>query len=381
MKSLVTVRHCHEYQAAEVRSKLEKAISDCSIDGPIVRSGDRVLLKPNLLRSASPERAIVTHPAVVGAAAEILSDCGARLSIGDSPPLGNIQRVLAKSGYETILKRHDIETVPFVQKRTVEFGDDRIYRRLELAAEVFEFDRVINIAKLKTHCQMTLTLGVKNLFGLVIGSDKASWHLRAGRVTDNFAHVLLQIYETILPDISILDGILGMQGNGPNSGEPRYVGILSASRDAIAMDAVVARLLGFPIDSVRTCILGKELGLGNISSEDIEIAGDSLTAFPLTDFKAPKSMSMAWNLSYWNPIRRFMENHIITKPEIDWDACKNCGICMNHCPPQAISERNGKMVIDRRRCISCFCCHELCGSDAISIRQPFAGRMLSRLSR
>ena len=381
MKSVVSLRHCDEYQSDRLRSNIERVISDCFPDAPMVKSGEKVLLKPNLLRAAGPERAIVTHPAVVGAVAEILSDCGAHLSIGDSPPLGNIHKVLAKSGYESILKKYDIQTVPFLNKRLVEFSDQRIYKRLELAAEVFEFDRVINIAKLKTHCQMTLTLGVKNLFGLVIGSDKASWHLRAGRVTDNFAHVLLQIYETVKPDISIIDGILGMQGNGPNSGEPRHVGILCASSDAIAMDAVVARLLGFPIDSVRTCALGNELGLGRISSEEIELVGDGLSGFPMTDFKAPKSMSMAWNLSYWNPIRRFMENHIITKPEIDWNNCKNCGICMNHCPPQAISEKNGKMIIDRKKCISCFCCHELCGSEAISIKQPFAGRMLSRFSK
>lgn len=381
MKSVVSVRNCQEYQPDRLRSSVERVISDCSSEAPIVKSGEKVLLKPNLLRAASPERAIVTHPEVVGAVAEILRDCGAHLYLGDSPPLGNIHKVLVKSGYESILKKYGIQTVPFLEKRLVEFSDQRIYRRLELAAEVFDFDRVINIAKLKTHCQMTLTLGVKNLFGLVIGSDKASWHLRAGRVTDNFAHVLLQIYETVRPDISIIDGILGMQGNGPNSGEPRHVGILCASRDAIAMDAVVARLLGFPIESVRTCALGHALGLGKILSEEIEVVGDAMSGFPLTDFKAPKSMSMAWNLSYWNPIRRFMENHIITKPEIDWSNCKNCGICMNHCPPQAISENNGRMIIDRKKCISCFCCHELCGSEAISIKQPFAGRMLSRLSR
>lgn len=381
MKSIVSVRRCDEYQPVALRSHIEKALEECCGSEPIVKSGDRVLLKPNLLRAAKPDQAIVTHPQVVASVAEILSDCGVSLYLGDSPPLGNLQRVLVKSGYEPVMKRLNITPVPFLNKKTVEFGEQRIYKRLELAAEVFEFDKIVNLAKLKTHCQMTLTLAVKNLFGLVVGTDKASWHLRAGRVTDNFAHVLLQIYETVRPDISVLDGILAMQGNGPNSGEPRHVGIISASRDAIAMDSVVARLVGFPVDSVRTCALGAELGLGNVSSTSIEVVGDKLNGFPLTDFKAPKSMSMAWNLSYWNPVRRFMENHIITKPEIDTTVCKNCGVCLNHCPPNAISDQHGKMTIDRKKCISCFCCHELCGSDAISIRQPFVGRLLAKISK
>lgn len=381
MKSLVSVRRCGAYEPKDLRSRVEQLIVDCAEQGMTVKSGDKVLLKPNLLRSANPEQAIVTHPVFVQVIAEILMDIGARLYIGDSPPLGNLQRVLVKSGYDQFLKRLDITPVPFVTKKTVEYGESRVYKRIDLASEIFEFDKIINLAKLKTHCQMTLTLAVKNLFGLVIGTDKASWHLRAGKVTDNFAHVLLQIYETARPDFSFLDGILAMQGNGPNSGEPRHVGIVCASRDAVALDAVVCGLVGFPLEALRTCVLGQEMGLGKSSSDSIEVRGDSLEGFPLTDFKAPKSMSMAWNLSYWNPIRRFMENHIVTKPEIDPESCQNCGICMRHCPPQAISERHGRMVIDRRKCISCFCCHELCGSDAISIKQPLAGRFLSKLSR
>ena len=381
MKSIVAIRKCQDYEPSRLRPALEKAISESCDYKSLIKPGDTVLMKPNLLRSSNPEQAIVTHPMFVEMAGEILRDCGARLSITDSPPLGNLQRVLVKSGYGDLLRRLDIKPVPLLQKKMIEFGDNRIYKRLELASEAFDFDRMINLAKLKTHCQMTLSLAVKNLFGLVIGTDKASWHLRAGKVQDNFAHVLLQIYETVRPDISIIDGVLGMEGNGPNSGKPRKVGIIGASTDAIALDSVIGRLVGFPPDSVRTCVLGNDLGLGNADAHDMEVVGDDLSGFPLTDFEPPKSMSLAWNLSYWNPVRRFMENHIITKPRIDSDLCIKCGVCMRHCPPQAISDSSGKMVINRKACISCFCCHELCASDAISIKQPFMGRLLSRIDR
>ena len=347
----------------------------------MIKSGARVLLKPNLLMSAVPEKAIVTHPAVVEAVASIVIDCGAKPFIGDSPPLGNLARVLSKSGYNPFMKKLNIEAAPFMEKAAVEFPENRLFRRIDLAKEVFEFDAVISLPKLKTHTQMFLTLAVKNLFGTVIGTDKASWHLRAGREFDTFATVLVQIYDRVRPVVSILDGVLGMERNGPNSGQPRHIGIIAASQDAIALDSVICRLVGFSADSLLTCVIGDRLGIGKSGADEIEVTGDQLSGFPLKDFKPPKSATMAWNLSYWNPIRRFLENHLITRPDIDHSVCEACGICMRHCPPQAISEQNGRMVIDRKKCISCFCCHELCSNQAVQIVLPRFGRLLSKIAR
>ncbi len=279
------------------------------------------------------------------------------------------------------MKRMGIAAVPFVEKLPVEFPTGRLFRRIDLAREVFEFDAVINLAKLKTHTQMVLTLAMKNLFGTVIGTDKASWHLKAGKDVDCFATVLIQIYEKIRPVLSIVDGVLAMEGNGPNSGNARSLGILGASTDAVALDAVICRLVGFKVSALRTSVIGENLGAGVSDSERIRTVGDDLEGFPLKDFKAPKSVTMAWNLSYWNPVRRFMENHVITKPAIDPGSCQVCGICVSHCPPQAISRIDGGMVIDRRKCISCFCCHELCEHQAVNIIQPLLGRFLSAVSR
>jgi Pyruvate/2-oxoacid:ferredoxin oxidoreductase delta subunit len=234
---------------------------------------------------------------------------------------------------------------------------------------------------LKTHSQMVFTLAVKNLFGAVIGTDKASWHLRAGRDTDTFATVLVQIYDKIRPVVSIVDGVLAMEGNGPNSGDPRPVGIIGASADAVALDTIICGLLGFDADILKTCIIGNSLGVGTSDPEQIRLVGDNLKEFPVRDFKMPKSATITWNFSYWNPIRRFMENHVITKPEIDQSACRNCGICVSHCPPGAMAEDSGTIVIDRKKCISCFCCHELCSNRAVRIVQPFFGKFLSLMSR
>jgi uncharacterized protein (DUF362 family)/Pyruvate/2-oxoacid:ferredoxin oxidoreductase delta subunit len=381
MKPLVTIRKCADYDSRLLRDAIAKALDDIGGMNAFVKSGDQLLLKPNLLKSAAPSQAAVTHPAVVETVASMVLDCGGKPFIGDSPPLGNLAKVLSKSGYTDFMKRMSIKSVPFTEKKPLEFPEGRLFRRIDLAREAFEFNSVINLPKLKTHTQMMLTLAVKNLFGTVIGMDKASWHLRAGKDYESFATVLVQIYEKVRPCFSLIDGILAMEGNGPNSGNPRPVGIIGASTDAVALDAAVTRLVGFPTDAVRTNSIGERLGLGIADKDGIDLVGDDLDGFPLKDFKAPKSITMAWNLSYWNPARRFMENHVITKPAIDHSVCRNCGICLKHCPPEAISEVDGVMKIDRRKCISCFCCHELCANDAVQIVQPLLGRILSVISR
>lgn len=381
MKPRVSIRKAPDYDVSSLKQIIYDCVGNIGGFSAIVGRSDKVLLKPNLLRSANPQQAAVTHPAFVEAVASLIIDHGARVSIGDSPPLGNLNKVLSKSGYDDFMRNMDIKPCPFINKRSLDCSDGRVYRRLELAEEVFEFDKVINLPKVKTHCQMGLTLAVKNLFGAVVGTDKASWHLRAGKDIDDFATVLVQIFEQIRPAISIVDGILGMEGNGPNSGKPRFIGIIAAGKDPVALDTVIATLLGFPVEALRTSVIGEQMGLGVADLSRIEVLGDELNEFPLTDFERPKSMSMAWNLSYWNPVRRFLENHIITKPAIDTFVCQNCGVCMSHCPPGAIYVKNGATKIDRRKCISCFCCHELCANNAVKIVEPYLGRLLSSASR
>jgi uncharacterized protein (DUF362 family)/Pyruvate/2-oxoacid:ferredoxin oxidoreductase delta subunit len=381
MKSIVTVRKCSDYDPSLLAAAVGAALDDLGGPAGFIKRGDRVLLKPNLLMSAPPSNAVVTHPAFVEAVASLVADAGGRPFIGDSPPLGNLNRVLRKSGYEPFMTRLGVKPVPFTEKVSFEFGDGRLFRRIDLAREVFEFDCVLNLPKLKTHTQMLLTMAVKNLFGTVIGTDKASWHLRAGRDFDTFATVLAQIYEKVRPALSIMDGILGMEGNGPNSGSPRHIGIIAASPDAVALDSVVTELLGFKVDAVRTCVMARNMGVGASERNQIQVVGAKLDGFPLKDFKPPKSATIMWNMSHRNPMRKFLEKHLITRPDIDTATCRNCGVCMEHCPPRAIREVDGVMTIDHRSCISCFCCHELCANKAVRIVQPLFGRIMSKISR
>ncbi len=381
MNSTVSVRTCGDYDASILVPVVQRVLDDIGGINTFVKTGQRVLLKPNLLMSSPPEMARVTHPAVVEAVAGMVIDAGAKPFIGDSPPMGNLARVLSKSGYDPFMKKMGIDAVPFSRKLAAEFQEERLFRRIELAGEIFDFDVVINLPKLKTHGQMFLTLAVKNLFGSIIGPDKAAWHLKAGKDYESFATVLVQIFEKIRPVFSLLDGILGMEGDGPNNGTPRKVGIVAASADAIALDASVCRLLGLKAERLMTCALGQAMEVGVADENRIDVVGDRPAGFPLRNFKTPKSMSMTWNMTERSFLRRFLEGHFIATPRIDKKACAQCKICLNHCPPKAISEKNGGLEIDHRKCISCFCCQELCTSDAIRFQQPWLGRVMAFLSR
>jgi len=381
MNPLVSVRKCADYSAQRLEKAVRGVLDDLGGLASFVRPGDRVLLKPNLLTSAAPAKAVVTHPAFVECVAAMVIDLGARPFLGDSPALGNLHRVLSKSGYDPFMKRMDVAAVPFGEKAPFQWPEDRLFKHLEIANEVFQFDTIINLAKVKTHCQMFLTLGVKNLFGTIIGMDKASLHLTAGKDWDTFATVLVQIYDRVRPALSLVDGVLAMEGDGPNSGDPRQLGIVAGSKDAIALDATLCGCLGLPVDKLRTCVIGQDLGVGIADKDLIQVVGDPLNEYPLQDFKAPKSSTMAWNLSPRNPIRKFLENHLTTRPVIDAVECNRCGICLSHCPPRAIDAVNGTMVVNRKKCISCFCCHELCSSNAVKIVRPLLGRVLYSVSR
>ncbi len=381
MQSIVSIRQCHSYDVGLLRGVIERSLDDIGGLSQHVKTGDRVLLKPNLLLWAKPEKAIVTHPAFVEAVAGLVKDAGGKLFIGDSPPIGMLRSVLGKSGYKPFMERLDVTPVPFSEKKLVEIAKGRTFRRIELAKEVFDHDVVINLPKLKTHGQMLLTLGVKNLFGTVIGSDKPSWHLRAGRDYDTFATVLVQIYEAVRPAVTVLDGILAMEGDGPNNGTPRHLGLVGASEDATALDATVCRLVGYPVESFRTCVIAQSLGVGISDADRIDVTGDELTGLPLSDFAPPGSLSITWGMSQKNLVRRFLESHLVMRPDIQADACALCKVCLEHCPPGAIKEKNGRLTIDYDTCISCFCCQELCTSDAIRVKQPLLGRALSRVFR
>ena len=208
---------------------------------------------------------MLTHPLIVRAAAEYVLQKGGLPLISDSPAMGTFERVLKESGIREALKGLDVECREFKRSVVVDVGPP--FNKIEIAEDAMNADVVLNLPKLKTHTQMLLTLGVKNLFGCVVGLRKPEWHFRTGVDREMFARLLVRIYRAVSPAVTLLDGILAMEGQGPGKGgRPRHLGMLMAGADAVAVDMTVCRMLGLAPDSLLTNRMAAEAGPVDMTS-------------------------------------------------------------------------------------------------------------------
>ncbi|MBU0699533.1 MAG: DUF362 domain-containing protein [Pseudomonadota bacterium] len=336
----------------------------------LIPERSRVLIKPNLLLPAPPETAILTHPHVIRAVAEYVVGKGGRPLISDSPAMGSLEKIRKDGGYYQALKDLDVDFKAFKTSVKVDIG--KPFGHIEIAREAVEADIVINLPKLKTHVGMLLTLGVKNLFGCIVGLRKPKWHLRIGLDRDMFARLLVQIYHAIDPSITIVDGILALEGQGPGKGGvPRHLGILAGGRNAVAVDMAICSMLGIDPDELFTHKAAKDLGLfGNA----VSINGD----FNIVDnFRLPDTGPLTLGPK---PFHRFMRKHLLQRPEVDGLLCRLCGECRQYCPAKAITQDNKAINFDYDGCIRCYCCIEICPYGALRATETMPGKVLRKLS-
>ena len=338
--------------------------------GPVIQSGARVLIKPNWLIAAKPEKAILTHPLVVKAAVEYVLAKNARVLIADSPAVGSVKRIYKLGGYAKALAGLDVEWKEFQTSTLLDIGEP--FGKIQIAADALEADVVINLPKLKTHTQMLLTLGVKNMFGCIVGFRKPEWHLRSGIDRDAFARLLVQIYRALNPTITIVDGILAMEGQGPGkSGSPRYLGALIASDDAIAGDLAICNFLN--VDPRHLPTHRAALHLGCIPHQ-VEIQ-NGLT--PISDFKIPELGRLKLGPKL---LHGFMRKHLLQRPVAAAETCQVCGECSQYCPAQAISQNKVSIHFDYDQCIRCYCCIEVCPHGALRAVETLPGKVLRWIS-
>jgi uncharacterized protein (DUF362 family) len=228
------------YKSKDIRARFFEIMD--TLGGAEIPPGSRVLLKPNLLSPAKPEEAVLTHPLVIRAAVEYVLARKALPLVYDSPAMGPFEKILRDGGIRASLEGLDVACRPFQESEMVDIGPT--FGEIDLAREVLEADVIINLPKLKTHGQMLLTLGVKNLFGCVVGYRKPEWHMRAGVDKAMFARLLVLIARRIRPAFTVLDGVLAMEGEGSGKGGvPRHIGVLMGSREPLALDMAVCRML------------------------------------------------------------------------------------------------------------------------------------------
>lgn len=224
-----------------------------------VKPGNRVLLKPNLLTAARPHKECTTRPELVYVVAKMVIEAGGQPFLGDSPAFGSAKGVAAANGYLSILTELNLPIVDFHGQRYQTVSSE--FNHLLLSKEAMQADVVINLPKVKSHVQLVVTLGVKNLFGCVPGKMKAWWHMEAGKDTNKFGEMLVETARAINPNLTIIDGIIGHEGNGPSGGEPRQLGILGASADVFALDRAMVEILNILPAQVPTVAASIRLGI------------------------------------------------------------------------------------------------------------------------
>ncbi|MBN1139237.1 MAG: DUF362 domain-containing protein [Anaerolineae bacterium] len=367
--SSVSVLSCSGYDLDAVRRAVEAVLQPLGGIGRFLKPGMQVLLKPNLLNDAPLERAVTTHPALVRAVAGLVQEAGGRVWIGDSPggPIERNAHVFSTSGMAEAAEVLGAELVCF---------DGVTWKRLNgtdyyIARQVFEADLVIDLPKLKTHGLTLYTGAVKNLFGVIPGRRKRELHFRAPGVTD-FSTILVDVLELAPPGLTIMDGVVGLEGNGPGAGgTPHRYGVLAASADPVALDAVLAQAMGYRAGQVVHLAQAAERGLGVADLGAIDVIGERSAL----DFGRRLLPRTHWYLDVPSWISDPLRRTIKLRPELDPALCIGCGRCAEVCPGDAITP--GKPpVFDFTRCVGCLCCAEICPKGALDLHQSWLARLL-----
>jgi uncharacterized protein (DUF362 family)/NAD-dependent dihydropyrimidine dehydrogenase PreA subunit len=352
--SKIVAGRCDGYNPAELRRFLDRAFTEVGL----VFDHCRVLLKPNLLSGKSPHKAVNSHPQLVRVLGEIFLEKACDVYVGDSPGYESTERALRNSGIMSVAHELRLKIAPFDKRVIKKSHGISPYREFLFGEDPASFDLIVNIPKLKTHAMMGLTLGVKNMFGFVPRFEKAKWHLKAGREPLLFAGILIDICRLVNPSVTIMDGVLAMDGDGPASGRPRELGVIAVSRDALALDAFIERCLALP-SPLPLMRLALDKGL----LEETEMV--DLGMPPIKDFILPKTMDVGWNLP--GAVRHTMKALFVRKPKCAQDLCRQCGVCAEVCPASAIKTDEEFPAFDYKKCIRCYCCQEMCPHGAIKV--------------
>lgn len=371
-KTIVSVVKCPAYDRGKVFSAVKQAVDLVGGIRTFVKQGDRVLLKPNLLKARPPEAAVTTHPEIVRAVIRLVHEAGGDPWVADSPGIGDLRRVCDRAGILTVIKEEGARLAE--TEDAVVLKNRGRFQRFEIAQWAHDANVIINLPKLKTHGMTILTGAVKNLFGCVPGKRKVQWHFNTGVNHNLFMRMLVELSALIKPRLTIMDAVVGMDGNGPGSGDPRTIGVVIAGPDPVAVDMVSSKLVGVPPDRVPILRAAQAAGIGETRLDRITVVGEALADVTIRQFRLPPLSHLEWRIPEW--ARSSLKNAFTTKPVIHHTLCIRCGVCQVHCPQQAIKTSGGRLVLQERVCIRCFCCQEFCPEGAITVGKGWALKIL-----
>ena len=323
-------------------------------------AGKKVMIKPNFLEYRRPDDPACVHPVMLVELCRLLREQqAAAVAVIENPAVRTAPAIVEAMEIKNELDLLGVTVANCGSYEKLTMPPDSCFHQLEIATEFQDYDLIIDFAKAKTHAMMTLTLAVKNLFGLIRGSERLGWHLAVGRDYDKFADLLLDIYRAVKPQISLLDAVTGMEGNGPGSGTPVQLNFIAAATDALALDDAVAKQLGTPDIPVLTRARSRNLLAGYDVYGEIPV--------PRTiKLPSPPKPSLSWGVYFPVKLREFLRRKMVSQPVVNKKLCIGCGLCAAKCPPQSLIMKRGRPVFHYHNCIHCYCCQEYCPKGAIT---------------
>lgn len=347
--------------------------------GSFVDEGERVIVKPNICSARESDSGAVTDPEIVAEVCRMVAECGADPVVAESPiyPFKS-SRVFQRAGYGDFEARYGFPMVDIDSAESLEVTvpDGRAIDHSTICRLVLTCDKLINVPVLKTHLQTVVTLGLKNLKGVVVGEQKHVIHL------NGLDEGIVDLNTVVKSDLTIIDGIIGMEGvGGPTNGRAVEMGVIVAGDNVVEVDSTGVRIMGGEPEEVEHVRLAAERGLGLL--EGFEMSGDYIgsvsrqLALPrrpsLNRMLISGVFSRAWmfarnmlvGLTGGQKVERSAE---IGELVIDHDRCNRCRQCIPACPVDALALQEDRLVCDRGSCIRCFCCAEVCPEGALGKR-------------
>ncbi len=386
MKSRVAIIECGTYDQKQVTAAISRAVNLLGGWQEFVQPHEEIILKPNLLAKCEPDRACTTHPSVFAAVGQLLQDSGYNnIKYGDSPGnhLAGVESIAEGCGIKQEADRLGIKLADFEHGSKVAFPEGHAAKEFIICNGVQKADAIINLCKMKTHQLERVTGAVKNTFGCVYGFNKGASHA-IYPTADTFGQMLGDLNCLIKPRLHIMDGVVAMEGNGPQSGDPIKMNLILASADPVALDSTFCRLVYLNPELVATNVYADKYGVGTMEESQIEIVTEE--GIVTTQTAVEKWGNPDYNVQRDKNFRGkftaigFLQPLMDKKPFVIKDKCVSCGICIQACPlePKAIYFHKGKPKYDHKACIKCYCCQEMCPKQAIDVKSTLLSKIASR---
>jgi uncharacterized protein (DUF362 family) len=274
-KPMVSIARCaNPHDFAEVDAAVSRSLTAIGGLESLVTLGDTVILKPNVLCAMDYKTGAITNPHVVRSLCRMLNRIGAgRVYIAEGSTIGcDTREAFEKSGYAKLGIDEKVELIDLKKAPSLFMGipNGKVFRRIEIPEIVMKADVIIDVPVMKTHDMLPATLGLKNMKGVLRDKDKKRFHVWG------LSQAIVDLNKLVLPQITVIDGTVAMEGLGPIHGRPVNLGLVVSSFDTVAADTVAACIMGIDparIDHVR---LAAEQGLGISDLSNIEVAGMSI---------------------------------------------------------------------------------------------------------